>query len=303
MSHAHVDFSIYFISYLFIYFYLLAFIAAFHFLLIWCRGLQSRVLQVRSWVTRTKNSLHRFFVPNDHFITEVCVGLTQESLTDQWFPEDFDYDDITVGQTFFNACRRRTDHSQGEGLSSCLLSSMSHERTGDTHCSPWRKSRARSRISETKSLKANRLGLSWTDTGGKSSLTVKRRFKNTNSRVVMTEEVYKTGTKRASRGKNFIVLNEERRRQDHQLLHEQLLKQNWDLREVHEKSQWNEGIASISGFYISTQLQETNWSKIKILSLNPPARYRNCKMKWIVWINNSRNFQDAESVRIGTVPR
>ena len=29
---------------------------------------------------------------------------------------------------------------------------------------------------------------------------------------------------------------EERRRQDHQLLHEQLLKQNWDLREGHEKS-------------------------------------------------------------------
>ena len=29
---------------------------------------------------------------------------------------------------------------------------------------------------------------------------------------------------------------EERRRQDHQLLHEQLLKQNWDLREAHQKS-------------------------------------------------------------------
>ena len=29
---------------------------------------------------------------------------------------------------------------------------------------------------------------------------------------------------------------EERRRQDYQLLHEQLLKQNWDLREAHEKS-------------------------------------------------------------------
>ena len=28
----------------------------------------------------------------------------------------------------------------------------------------------------------------------------------------------------------------ERRRQDQQLLHEQLLKQNWDLREAHEKS-------------------------------------------------------------------
>ena len=30
---------------------------------------------------------------------------------------------------------------------------------------------------------------------------------------------------------------EERRRRDQQLLHEQLLKQNWDLREAHDKSQ------------------------------------------------------------------
>ena len=35
-----------------------------------------------------------------------------------------------------------------------------------------------------------------------------------------------------------------RRRQDHQLLHEKLLKQNWDLREAHE------GIEAISGFHI-----------------------------------------------------
>ena len=29
---------------------------------------------------------------------------------------------------------------------------------------------------------------------------------------------------------------DQRRRQDHQLLHERLLKQNWDLRKAHEKS-------------------------------------------------------------------
>ena len=42
-----------------------------------------------------------------------------------------------------------------------------------------------------KTLKVNRLGLSWTDKGSKSSPTVKRRFENTNSRPIMTEEVYK----------------------------------------------------------------------------------------------------------------
>ena len=36
---------------------------------------------------------------------------------------------------------------------------------------------------------------------------------------------------------NRTLAGDERLRRDHQLLHEQLLKQNWDLREAHEKSQ------------------------------------------------------------------
>ena len=44
-----------------------------------------------------------------------------------------------------------------------------------------------------------------------------------------TIELQRDGICRAHQG-------DERRRQDHQLLHEQLLKQNWDLREAHEKS-------------------------------------------------------------------
>ena len=70
------------------------------------------------------------YEPNDHFITEAYVEFIQESVTEQRFPEDFDYDDITIGQTLLNACRRRADHSEKEGLSSCLSSSsMSDGRT------------------------------------------------------------------------------------------------------------------------------------------------------------------------------
>ena len=69
------------------------------------------------------------YEPNNHFITEAYVEYTQASLGEQRFPEDFDYDEITIGQTLLNACRRRVDHSEGEGLSSCLSSSsMSHDR-------------------------------------------------------------------------------------------------------------------------------------------------------------------------------
>ena len=70
------------------------------------------------------------YEPNDHFITEAYVEYTQESSSEQRFPDDFDYDDVTIGQTFLDACRRRADHSEEEGLSSCLSSSVSHDRTG-----------------------------------------------------------------------------------------------------------------------------------------------------------------------------
>ena len=40
-----------------------------------------------------------------------------------------DYDDVTIGKTLLDACRRRADHSEEEGLSSCLSSSVSHDRT------------------------------------------------------------------------------------------------------------------------------------------------------------------------------
>ena len=60
------------------------------------------------------------YEPDDHFITEAYVAYTQESFSEQQFPDGFDYDDVTIGQTLLDACRRRVDHSEEEGLSSCL---------------------------------------------------------------------------------------------------------------------------------------------------------------------------------------
>ena len=45
-------------------------------------------------------------------------------------PMTFDYDDVTIGKTLLDACRRRADHSEEESLSSGLSSSVSHDRTG-----------------------------------------------------------------------------------------------------------------------------------------------------------------------------
>ena len=76
-----------------------------------------------SWITTARTAAEEIgpqdnnnsstgYEPNDHdhFITEVYVEFNQESVTEQQFPEDFDYDDITTGQTLLNACQRRADH-------------------------------------------------------------------------------------------------------------------------------------------------------------------------------------------------
>ena len=154
-----------------------------------------------SWMTSPRTSAEelgkweknssRGYEPNDHFITEAYVECIQESSSEQRFPEDFDYDDITIGQTLLNACRRRADHSKEEGLSSCLSSSsMSHDRTQKpVVCRDM--SHERCQEIPSHSSESEQTGLSWTDKGSKSSLTVKRRFECTNSRPNMTEEVFK----------------------------------------------------------------------------------------------------------------
>ena len=62
-----------------------------------------------SWITSPRTSAEELrplaeknsstgYEPFDHFITEAYDEYTQESLTEQRFPEDFGYDDITIGQ-------------------------------------------------------------------------------------------------------------------------------------------------------------------------------------------------------------
>ena len=44
------------------------------------------------------------YEPNDRFITEAYVEYIQESSSEQQFPDDFDNDDVTIGQTLHHAC-------------------------------------------------------------------------------------------------------------------------------------------------------------------------------------------------------
>ena len=91
---------------------------------------------------------------------------------------------------------------------------------------------------------------------------------------------------------------DERRRQDYQLLHEQLLKQNWDLRNAHEKS-LNE-VEELKKFQGSTFDTITRRRIVEdqdtILELTGKIQELQNEINCM---SDSKEFQDAESIRSG----
>ena len=83
--------------------------------------------------------LSQVYEPNDYHITQATEPHIQESSVENGSPSDFEYDDVTIGKALSSplftqereddASRRRAHHSHDEGLSSSLLSSVSHDRT------------------------------------------------------------------------------------------------------------------------------------------------------------------------------
>ena len=135
----------------------------------------------------------------------------------------------------------------------------------------------------------------------KFSLIVEQRFTNTSSKPILIGEVFRNlnGIIESQRREiDYTLAGDEELRRDQQLHHEQLSEQNRDLREAHMKS-FNE-MEELNQFQGSTidGFSRRNWSKIETLSLNSQPRFRNYRMKLIVWMIREI-FKDAESVRSG----
>ena len=115
----------------------------------------------------------------------------------------------------------------------------------------------------------------------------------------MTEEIFKklSGVIQSQRGEIYRALQgDEQHRRDQQLLHEQLLEQNRDLRESHEKS-LNE-MEELKRFQGSTF---DTFSRRRLIEerdtiLELKGKIQELQNK-INCMNDSRDFQDAESVR------
>ena len=68
---------------------------------------------------------------------------------------------------------------------------MSHDRTGKPVVFAVTQVTSKVTKFRDKTLKAHRLGLSWTDKGSISSPTARRRVKRHESRLIMTAEIHK----------------------------------------------------------------------------------------------------------------
>ena len=115
----------------------------------------------------------------------------------------------------------------------------------------------------------------------------------------MTEEVYENGVKLLSLSrKNFIAFKQKNSRRDQQLLHEQLLQQNSELREAHHKS-LNE-MEELKKFQSSTfdtiarrRLVEDQDTILELTGkIQELQNEVNC-------MNDYKDFQDVESIRNG----
>ena len=238
------------------------------------------------------------YEPKDYFLTETYVEFNQESVTEQRFPEDVDDDDAAIVQMLFNAYRGQVDHSEREGLSSGLSSSSmsqdwteqpvvnsdkSHDRTGQPVVEGHEQIRTLldwQREQILADCQANIRKHEFQPDGDRRSIQ-----KLSETIESQQEELHRAQA-------------EERRRQDHQLLYEQLLKQNWDLREAHENSlKEMEELKKLQSCTFDTiarrRLVEDQDTILELTGkIQELQNEINC-------MNDSKDFQDAESVRSG----
>ena len=152
--------------------------------------------------------------------------------------------------------------------------------------------------------KMSKSGFFWNDKESRFLLIIKQRFKNTSSRPIMTEEVFKNWKNKSSLCGEIYRAHQgdEQLRRDQQLLHEQLLEQNRNLREAHWKSlNEMEEMKRFQGSTFDTisrrKLVEDRDTILELTSkIQELQNEINC-------MNDSRDFQDAESARSGKIPR
>ena len=238
--------------------------------------------------TLAENEPPTGYEPNDHFITEAFVEYTQESSGEQRSPNDFDYDDVTIGKTP-PWCVPKASRSLWRRLVVLSVVVSQSWLNGETRCllHIWFTSFKCPRKSETQTPKENRWGLSWSDK---------------ESRFSLTEEVFKSWMRRSSRKKKkFVRFIKETNDVDKiiNFFTQQLLAaKNWDFREAHERSLSEmEELKRFQGSTFDT-IARRNLVEDRDTILDLTGKVQELQNE-VNCMNDSRDFQDAGSVRSG----
>ena len=250
------------------------------------------------------------YEPNDidnYHISETTEIFIQESSSDgrPLNLHDSEFDDHTIGRALssplFDASRRRAYHSQEEGLSSSLSSSVGHERTG------------RPVFDEFGSLISNVRENPRRDSENEQIRILLERQKEqtlADYRAEIEKHEFQADYDRRNiqklneviecqRGENYRAhQGDEQLRRDQQLTHGQLLEQNRDLREAHEKS-LNE-MEELKRFQGSTfdTIARRRLIEDRDTILELTGKIQELQNE-IHCMNDSRDFQDAQSIRSG----
>ena len=209
------------------------------------------------------------YEPNDYHTSEATEPYIQESSGENGPLNDLEYDDVTIGIALSSplftqereddASRRRAYHSQDEGLSSSQSSSVGH-RTGRPVVAQFDSQIPNVRENPRHSSESEQIRI---------LLERQREQILADCQAEIRKHEFQADYDRRSIQKlNEMIESQkgeiyrahqgdERLRRDQQLLHEQLLEQNWALREAHEKSlNEMEELKRFQGFYIRYNCQE-----------------------------------------------
>ena len=176
------------------------------------------------------------YEPKEYYLMETYVESLTESLTQQRFFEDVDYNDAALEDMLREAQRVHVYHSQREGMSVGQSSSVS-ERT----VRPVVERTGRPVVERGQELNDGNVQIRTLLDRQKEQIlaecqveTRKHKFQADYDRrsVRKLRKIVESQQEELHRAQA-----EERRRRDQQLLHAQLLQQNLGLREAHEKSQ------------------------------------------------------------------
>ena len=186
------------------------------------------------FVTLAENEPFTSHEPNDHFIMEAHVEYTQESTGEQRSPNDFDYDDVTHRQ---DAAWRVPKTSRWLWRRRPVVLSVvvgQSRRTGRPVVCSF--DSQVSSVQETQRHNSEQIRI---------LLERQREQILADFQAEIRKHEFKADYDRRSIQWNDRVVKkeicrahqrDERRRRDQQILHEYLLKQNWDLRETRMKS-------------------------------------------------------------------